>query len=324
MLYFPESLGIRALGNRISMKKENTTSIKTNIFKILLVILGVVGLTYVYASNHTVVANDQEYTYSDMQVLALLKDINREPRQPKFLTIKKGDFVYGVVTKEVDIYDILSDYKISLEENEKIIISTQNVKNGSFVRIIETDIVVEDVHTEIPFDTRVVKTDKYIKGEEHISQEGVLGIRKQRVLNYYEDGVLVDSQILENTIERHPQTKVLEVGTAMYSLEGIDAKGYNCEYWHKVVDTGPYSEEEKVWLKFIMYCESGCNAESNKGNYKGLFQWSPFWWSKQYSENIFDGHAQIRHTVEKYRSGESTRASQWPACHAKFVREIRQ
>ncbi len=306
------------------MKEANKRSSKSNIAKLVLTTVGVISIALLYGSNHMVFANSNISEGKNTTLLALVYDTNpeveRSSRRPKLLTIKKGEFVYDVFTTEIDIYKILSEYKIPLDGGEKIIVSTNNIVNGSLIRVIKTETVIEEILSDIPFETKVIKTDKYIKGEEHTSQEGVLGIKKQKVLSYYEDGVLIDTKILAESIEREPTVRILEVGTAMYTLEGIDPKGYNCEYWHKVVDTGPYTEEEKRWLKFIMYCESGCNAESNKGSYKGLFQWSPYWWSKQFPENIFDGHAQIRHTMEKYRSGESTRASQWPACHARYTR----
>ena len=148
-----------------------------------------------------------------------------------------------------------------------------------------------------------------------------MGVKKEVYQNTYEDGVLVKSILVDEIVLKHPQNEIVEIGTSWYTLKGIEIRGYNCNYWYSVVDSGPYSPEEKEWLKFIMYCESGCNAESNKSSYKGLFQWSPYWWSRQFSENIYDGHAQIKHTIEKYRAGESTRASQWPACNAKYLRE---
>jgi len=285
------------------------------------VLLITIGL--LLAANNIVLAEGNEdnvqYNIKDM-VFRTDTQLERSSRRPKLVHIKKGDYVYSIFTVETDIYKILDEFQITLSGQERVIISTQYITNGSLVRVIKTETIIGEVEEEIPFATKTIKTDKYLKGEEYISQEGVLGIKKQKVISYYEDGVLIESRILAERTVREPVTKVLEIGTSMYSLAGIDPKGYNCEYWYQVVDTGPYTEEEKRWLKFIMYCESGCNAESNKSSYKGLFQWSPYWWSKQFKENIFDGHAQIRHTIVKYRAGESTRLSQWPACHAKYNR----
>jgi len=302
------------------MEQENKGK-KYLITLFTIVLLFTIGL--LLANNNIVLAEDIEesvqYNIADM-VFRTDTQLERMSRRPKLIHIKKGDYVYNIFTVERDIYKILDEFQIPLSSQEKVIISSQYLTNGSLVRVIKTETIIEEVEKEIPFDTKIIKTDKYLKGTEYISQVGVLGIKKQKVINYYEDGVLIESKILEERTVREPVTKVLEIGTSMYSLAGIDSRGYNCEYWYQVVDTGPYTEEEKRWLKFIMFCESGCNAESNKGPYKGLFQWSPHWWSRQFKENIFDGHAQIRNTISKYRAGESTRANQWPACHARYNR----
>jgi hypothetical protein len=293
-------------------------------FTIALIVSFLLILFFSYNSHNLVLAQSGDTNSQDVDIKEIVygtdSELERSSRRPKLLHIKKGEYVYKIFTVETDIYKILDQYKIYLDGEYRIILSSEYVTNGSLVRVIKTESVIEEIVSDIPFDVNIIKTDKYLKGEEYIAQEGVLGIKKERVLSYYEDGLLIESTLLSENITREPVAKVLEVGTSLYSLTGIDPKGYNCDYWYSVVDSGPYSDEERRWLKFIMYCESGCNAESNKGSYKGLFQWSPTSWSKQFAENIFDGHAQIRNTISKYRAGESTRSNQWPACHARYVR----
>jgi len=303
----------------IQKKKNSSKTLTTTLTLLLFLLLSFL----VVGSNTIVLAQEESYIDEGVDIKDLVfgtnMELERGSRRPKLVHIKKGEYVYNVFTLETNIYKILEEFQIPIDGEERVIVSTEYVKNGSLVRVIKTKSVIEDIQIEIPFESEVIKTDKYLKGEIYTAQEGVLGVRTQKVLNYYEDGVLVEKKILADRIVKSPVKEILEEGTSLYSLAGIDPKGYNCDYWYHVVDTGPYTPEEKRWLKFIMYCESGCNAESNKGSYKGLFQWSPFWWSKQFSENIFDGHAQIRNTIAKYRTGEKTRASQWPACHAKYV-----
>lgn len=302
-------------------KKEKSSKQRVPTIAMMVVLLLFILFTFGY--HGIALAQEDTEIQTDVDIKELIfgtdTQLERGSRRPKLIHIKKGEYVYSVFTLETDIYKILKDFRINIDGEEKVIVSTENIKNGSLVRVIKVESVIEEVEIEIPFEKEVIKTDKYLKGETYIAQEGVLGIKTQRVLTYYEDGVLVEKKILGEQISRVPVKQVVEEGTSLYSLAGIDPKGYNCDYWYSVVDSGPYSQEEKRWMKFIMYCESGCNAESNKGTYKGLFQWSPFWWSKQFSENIFDGHAQIRNTIGKYRAGESTRANQWPACHARYV-----
>ena len=246
----------------------------------------------------------------------------RVSQGPKVITIKRGNEVFNIFTTLTDTKEILDQNGISLEKNDSIVLNTKYPIDGSILSIIKTEVLLVENIVDIPYETEIIKTSTLFEGERETVQEGVLGVKAETLLYYYEDGVLVKTELIEEDIQKEPVSAVVKVGTSWYSLEGITRRGYNCPYWYSVVDSGPYSTEEKRWLKFIMYCESGCNAESNKGTYKGLFQWSPYWWRKQFSENIFDGHAQLKHTIAKYRAGESTRANQWPACHAKYNREV--
>lgn len=245
----------------------------------------------------------------------------REANGIKLITLKRGDIVKRVLTTAKDIDSLFRENMVELEDNDTVILSTSFLVDGSIVTIVRTDVILVEKLIDLPFETEIIKTTKRVIGEESIVREGVLGVMSEKHLNYYEDGKLVRSELIDSYIQKQPVGKVVEIGTSKFTLEGIEIRGYDCPYWYSVVDSGSYSDEEKRWLKFIMYCESGCNAESNKNStYKGLFQWSTYWWSKQFSENIFDGNAQLQHTIEKYRAGESTRAKQWPACHAKYIR----
>lgn len=304
------------------MKRKNSSrafrKVLTTGLVISLVLTFVWGFLF-YSSNNLVLARVEKPEY-DISLSSIIYKNSFEPvhraYEPKVINVKKGDIVYEVFTVKNDIREILSDYMIPIEDNERVTCSTPYVMDGSFIKLITTEVVTEVKELEIPFDTEVIKTDEYVVGEKIIAQEGVLGIKTQKVVKYYEDGELIDSELIEEIVKREPVNEIVEEGTAKYSLNDIEARGYNCNYWYGVVDSGPYTDDEKQWLKFVMKCESGCNAESNKHPvYKGLFQWSPYYWGKQYDENIFDGHAQIKHTVEKIRAGAH---SMWPACTKKY------
>lgn len=285
----------------------------TVIISLLVIILGLFFSTvdFAFAQDNKVSTN---YDIRE-NIFGTNTEIEKNSRKPKVVYIKRGENVYTILTIETDINEILKQYKIDISGNEKISISTEQILYGTFVRVIRTETVIEDVTLQIPFATEVVKSYQKFEGEKETLQQGVLGLRTKRVQNYYEDGVLKESIILADTLAREPVKEIIEIGTSTYTLDGIEQRGYNCPYWHNVISSGPYREEEKEWLKFVMYCESGCNAESTKSYYKGLFQWDPKWWRKQYTENIFDGYAQIKHTIEKYRAGGE---NMWPNCNAKF------
>ena len=307
-------------------KSCNNNTFKKPTFTFLLpVIFGVFSFILIIKSNELVFA-DQPQTLTDSQIreVLFLPDMVKERMSygPKVITIQRGDYIFNTLTSRSNVYDILRENDIKLDSNDYVYINTEYIINGSIIKIIKTTSTIFEMLKEVPFEKEVIENPKLIKGEENIIQEGKNGIIKEVYLNTYEDNILVKSELIDEIEIKESTKEIKEIGTAMYSLDDIEKKEYDCDFWYSVVDAGPYTQEEKDWLKFIMYCESGCNAESNKNNYKGLFQWSSYWWNKQFDENIFDGYAQIKHTVEKYRAGETTRNNQWPGCNSKYLEAI--
>jgi len=302
---------------------KNNESNKHVLISLLIVALGVFSFFLIIKSDELVFASQPLIPIDGKIREALfLPDPLQEKASygPKLITIQRGGTAFNTLTTLSNVYDILRENSIELNKNDYVYLNTEYVINGSVIKIVKTTNTIFEMLEEIPFEKEVVENSQLLKGEEKVIQEGKNGIKKQVYFNTYEDNVLVKSELIDEIIIKKPIKEIKEVGTSMYSLNNIEKKGYNCPFWYSVVDSGPYTQEEKDWLKFMMYCESGCNAESNKSNYKGLFQWSPYWWNKQFDENIFDGYAQIKHTVEKYRAGEATRSSQWPRCNAKYLK----
>ncbi len=304
---------------------KNNESNKHVLISLLIVALGVFSFFLIIKSDELVFASQPLIPIDGKIREALfLPDPLQEKASygPKLITIQRGGTAFNTLTTLSNVYDILRESSIELNKNDYVYLNTEYVINGSVIKIVKTTNTIFEMLEEIPFEKEVIENPQLLKGEEKIIQEGKSGIKKQVYFNTYEDNVLVKSELIDEIIIKKPIKEIKEIGTSMYSLNNIEKKGYNCPFWYSVVDSGPYTQEEKDWLKFMMYCESGCNAESNKSNYKGLFQWSPYWWNKQFDENIFDGYAQIKHTVEKYRAGEATRSSQWPTCNAKYLKAI--
>ncbi len=273
-----------------------------------------------------VVFAQQEKYLSDSQFknISFIPNLNTSNTSSglKLLTIVKDDTVYRIITKSSDIFQIFRENDILLDEKDVVTLSTQYIQNGTIITVVRTDKITVFKFIDVAYKTETIENSAYLKGQKHIKQKGINGVMKQKLLNTYENGYLVESILISEEIDIQPVNEIIELGTSDFLLKDIEKRDYDCPFWYSVVDSGPYSEEEKKWLKFIMYCESGCNAESDKGTYKGLFQWSPYWWKKQFKENIFDGYAQIKHTIEKYRAGESTRRNQWPACHSRYLSNL--
>ncbi len=303
--------------------KHNRNSLLKTLF-LLILPLGIFTIFLFVKGNDLVFANQINILHDlDIKKAFFLPNPIQERISfgPKLITVKRGNDTFRVLTTSTDILEVLKKNNVILGKDDSVYLNTQYLINGSIVKIIKTKSVISQIIEDIPFKKETVKNDNILEGTENILQSGENGTKKLVYLNTYEDGVLISSEFIEEVVLKKPVEEIREIGALTYSLEGIEIRGYDCGYWYSVVDSGPYTDEEKSWLKFIMHCESGCNAEANKSRYKGLFQWNPYWWGKQFDENIFDGHAQIKNTLAKYRAGESTRANQWPKCHAKYLRE---
>jgi len=237
------------------------------------------------------------------------------------VTVVIDNIPQKVLTNRTDIYRLLSDLGVVVDENKKIISTTESIQNSSVVRVIAIGTVIEEHNIEIPFRTEEVKTKEIPYGQKEVVEGGVLGVRTKQIRKVYEDGKLVSEHILSEEITREPKNALIKIGILKYSPDDLEVRyGSDCEHWYSVVDEGNYTDQEKNWLKLVMYCESGCNAESDKHSvYKGLFQWSPNSWDNDYkNDNIFDGYAQIRNTVNKIRKGVNL-YSFWPSCHRQYV-----
>lgn len=225
-----------------------------------------------------------------------------------------------VLTNRVEVYRFLEDMGVVVNDSKKIISTTDKIQNGTIVRVITVGSIIEEKRTEMPYKIEEIATKEIPYGESEIVQEGVLGVHSKKIKKTYEDGILVSEETLSEEIIREPIDEIIKVGVLKYSPDDVDKQyGYNCKHWYSVVDEGNYTDQEKQWLKFVMECESGCNAESNKSFYKGLFQWNPKYWDTFFpSDNIFDGYAQIENTVWKIRDGVRLDAY-WPNCHRQYV-----
>jgi hypothetical protein len=226
-----------------------------------------------------------------------------------------------VLTNRTDIYKLLNDMGVVVDNSKKIVSTSEDITNGTVIRVITVGKTVEELNINIPFKSESINTKDIPYGTKEVAQAGVLGVRTQQIEKIYEDGKLISQKVLHEAVTREPVKEIIKVGVLSYGISDLEKTyGYNCPHWYSVVDVGNYTDQEKQWLKFVMYCESGCNAESDKNpTYKGLYQWLPKYWNIFFpKDNIYDGYAQIENTVWKIRHGVNMKAY-WPDCHSKYV-----
>ena len=250
-------------------------------------------------------------------------DVEKERYTPKIVVVNyEGKIKKHITTASSPVFALMElGYPIS---TMKKVVSTSPMNtlyNNSYIYVFSYRDTIDEVKLEIPYQ-RIVKGGTLCErlSQKVLQQEGVLGIMTQKVRRVYERGELVMEEILEKDITREPRAEIYIIKGPDDSPREVPQIGYNCDYWFAYVDTIKASEEEKRWLKWTMKYESGCNAENNRHPYyKGLFQWDPCLWYKQYpNDSIFDGRAQIKRTLEKVRGGASP-ARMWPAVYKLYV-----
>lgn len=266
--------------------------------------------------------------YDEVEVVDIAEILfNRCPQEAKnaynlnLVTVVTNNRAQRVLTNRIDIYNLLDDLGIVVNNNKRIVSTTENVQKGSVIRVISIGTVVEEITKDIAFKTEEVSTREIPFGERKVLQPGVLGVRTQHIESKYEDGILVSQSIIHDEITREPVKEIVEIGVEKFSISDLDKiYGYNCSHWYSVVDNTDYTDQEKQWLKFMMKCESGCKAENDRHSvYKGLFQWHPRYWYIFFpNDNIYDGYAQIHNTIWKVNDGVNLYAY-WPACHRRYV-----
>ena len=242
----------------------------------------------------------------------------------KYITVDNDGDVQHFLTNAKTPVEALTTNGYAIESDNKIMTDSPSdtLADNSLIVIKTYRTTLEDVYISIPY-------DKVIEGGslcERLStkitlQKGVLGVATQTVQKVYEGDALVSTEIVGESVVSVPRKEVSIVSGHNDTPDEVEQHGYNCPYWESYIDNEvAATDEEKQWLKFTMRWESGCNAESNKDDfYKGLFQWSPCQWYSQFpNDNIFDGKAQIRRTLQKLRAGADPEYM-WPAVYKRYV-----
>lgn len=240
----------------------------------------------------------------------------------KYVTVNYDGEVGRVFSRSHSPVTALIDSGYSVSNRNRIISTSpiSQLNTHTYILVYTYQTTIDEIFLDIPYET-VLKGKVLCRSlsEKVTEQEGVLGIMSQRIKRTYRGDMLVAEEIIEETLEREARPEIIVIRGPQDSPSSVPQRGYDCGYWDAYIDSGVNAtEEEKEWLKFIMRCESGCNAENDKAFYKGLFQWHPCFWYIQFpNDNIFDGEAQIKRTLQKLRERANPN-QMWPACHRRY------
>ncbi len=240
----------------------------------------------------------------------------------KFVTVNYDGEIKKFFSRSQSPVTALIDSGYSVSNRNRIVSTSpiSHLYDGAYIQVYTYKTTIDEILLEIPYKT-ILNGEILCRSlaQEIIEQEGVLGVMSQRIKRTYKGDMLIAEEIVDETIEREPRPQIIVIRGPQDLPDSVPQRGYDCGHWETYINNSiNATTEEKTWLKFIMYCESGCNAESNKSFYKGLFQWNPCLWYKQYpNDNIFDGEAQIKRTLQKLREGANPN-QMWPACHRRY------
>ena len=243
--------------------------------------------------------------------------------QIKLITVNYNGKIASHLTNKPTVISALLDLRYPLSNNN-IITSTSPaglLLQQTFVRIDTYTTTIEELFSDIPFTTEIHGTVLCQKLQKQtVTQAGVLGIQSTTIKKTYVNGEVSSEEVLNQTVIREPKPEIIVLEGPNDTPDSVEQRGYNCPFWESYIDGIPATDEEKQWLKFTMRLESGCNAESNKSYYKGLFQWDPCLWYASYpNDNIFDGTKQIQRTLEKIRAGANPK-NMWPGVYKQYVK----
>ncbi len=126
---------------------------------------------------------------------------------------------FGKETKEINVTggtvnDAITLAGFSVGEDDLVNLELDAVLSKSeCIDIIDVEYVTETVTKTIPYESKTVYSDKYPKSTTKVTTKGQEGSKQVTLVKRYENGVLLDSEVLSEEIVVEKVDKVITVGT---------------------------------------------------------------------------------------------------------------
>lgn len=135
-------------------------------------------------------------------------------KTPKLYTLAIGDKMEEVKSVHVKVKDILQDLNVELGDLDYTHPNLNDeVAYGDKITIFRVKEVIEEVEEPIPHESIVRKSDKLDTGVTKVIQEGKDGLKIKKIKNVFENGKLVQSNLVEETVAEEAIPKITEKGT---------------------------------------------------------------------------------------------------------------
>lgn len=148
-----------------------------------------------------------------------------------FFLVIYSNYIYANTNEE--------EKKVALttfEENKKVLNVMEIISSNISEKTVK-EILNKEIETE--FQIQYVENNKLPKDEEHILQEGQVGIIEQTIINTYENNNLVEEKIISEMKKSDPVDKIIEIGTSEFLA---DKKVYLGDKMYTTEDTYLYTE----------------------------------------------------------------------------------
>ncbi len=121
------------------------------------------------------------------------------------------------IKKEVvgsNVEEVLEFLNVSIDKNDKIYPQLNNeVNNNINIEVIRVDEEIVIENEEVPFKEVINYDDDMDRGKIKTIQNGEVGSKQIKKKEIYENGKLVDTEILEEKIVKQPTIKIVRKGT---------------------------------------------------------------------------------------------------------------
>lgn len=124
----------------------------------------------------------------------------------------------------------------TFEENKKVL-NVMEILSSNISEKTVKEILNKEIETE--YQTQYLENSELPKGEEHILQEGQVGIIEQTIINTYENNELSEEKIISEMKKSDPVDKIIEIGTSEFLA---DKKVYLGDTMYTTEDTYLYTE----------------------------------------------------------------------------------
>ena len=142
---------------------------------------------------------------------------------PVVLNFKGKDI--NIETAEPTVADMLESLSIFYDEDDKISPALdEKVVKDMKVTVVEFEEKTKTVEEEIGFEVETKNNGQLEKGKTLVEQEGVKGLRENKVVETYENGKLIDTKVTETKLVREPVKQIVQQGTKVEQVK-VSSRG---------------------------------------------------------------------------------------------------